>query len=53
MDNLVLPHMILMHDSSKLMIWLMEIVSIPGITKSMVHVNGKEKIGATHKILVE
>ena len=45
--------MILMHDSHELMIWLMEIVGIPGVTKSMVHVNGKEKSGATHKRLVE
>ena len=35
------------------MIRLVESVYVPGVTKFMIHVDGKEKNNATHKRLVE
>ena len=45
--------MILTHDAPESTIRLMESMYAPGVTKFVIHVNGKEKSDATHERLVK
>ena len=52
-DDLQLVYVILTHDQPEATMRLIESVYIPGKTKYVIHVDGKEKADATYKRLVE
>ena len=53
LDDPVLLYVKLTHNAPKSTIRLMESVYVPGVTKFVIHVNGKEKSDATHERLAE
>ncbi|KAL9181043.1 hypothetical protein ACHAXT_009848 [Thalassiosira profunda] len=52
-DELQLLYVILTHDQPEATIRLMESVYVPGVTKYVIHVDGKEKADPTYNRLVE
>ena len=52
-EDLQLLYVILTHDQPEAAIRLIESVYVPGVTKYVIHVDGKEKADPTYKRLVE